>query len=76
MPESPWLKESQGLAISLWMQIFSFIMCFPSGVALPSAECDACLTVLQSEPLELKLPARIPIGLTRTYEVILTPTTG
>ena len=62
--------------LSLWMQVPSFIMCFLSGVALPSAGCDACLTVLQSEPLELKLPARIPIGLTRTYEVSLIPTTG
>ena len=56
--------------LSLWMQILSFITCFLSGVALPSAGCDACLTVLQSEPLEFKLPARIPIGLTRTYKVV------
>ena len=62
--------------LSLWMQVPSFIMCFPSGVALLSAGCDACLTVLQSEPLELKLLARIPIGLTRTYEVGLSPTMG
>ena len=62
--------------LSLWMQVLSFITCLLSGVALLSAGCDACLTVLQSEPLELKLLARIPIGLTRTYKVNLTPTTG
>ena len=54
---------------SLWMQVLSFIMCFPSGVALLSAGCDAWLTVLQSEPLESKLPAKIPLGLMHNYEV-------
>ena len=62
--------------LSLWMQVPSFIMCFLSGVALLSAGCDACLTVLQSEPLEFKLLARIPLGLTRTFKVNLTPTRG
>ena len=62
--------------LSLWMQLPSFIACFLSGVALPSAGCDACLTVLQSEPLEFKLLAKIPLGLMCTYKVDLAPTTG
>ena len=62
--------------LSLWMQVPSFTMCFLSGVALLCAGCDACLTVLQSEPLEFKLPAKIPLGLTHTYKVNLTPTMG
>ena len=82
MPGSPWLLQSQGscyllfqipLPLDAGIQLFT---CFPSGGALPTAGFDAWLTVLQLGPLESNLPARIPLGLTRTFKGFLTPPTG